>query len=69
MLFRSFVGILSADNPRFVVAVMLDRPANGGESAETAAPLFHEIASYIVSRYNLPVSNQPLPYVPFVLSQ
>ena len=65
----TFVGILSADNPRFVVAVMLDRPANGGESAETAAPLFHEIASYIVSRYNLPVSNQPLPYVPFVLSQ
>lgn len=63
----TFVGILSADNPRFVVAVMLDRPAQGGESAETAAPLFHDIASYIVSRYNLPVNDAPLPYVPLVL--
>jgi cell division protein FtsI (penicillin-binding protein 3) len=65
----TFVGILSADNPRFVVAVMLDRPSQGGESAETAAPLFHDIASYIVSRYNLPVTTTPLPYVPFVLDQ
>ena len=63
----TFVGILSADNPRYVVAVMLDRPAQGGESAQTAAPLFHDIASYIVSRYNLPVNPAPLPFVPFVL--
>ncbi|HEY4457400.1 MAG TPA: penicillin-binding protein 2 [Pseudonocardiaceae bacterium] len=63
----TFVGILSADDPRYVVAVMLDRPAQGGESAQTAAPLFHDIASYIVSRYNLPVNNTPLPFVPFVL--
>lgn len=65
----TFVGILSADNPRFVVAVMLDRPSQGGESAETAAPLFHDIASYIVSRYNLPVNTTPLPFVPLVLGQ
>jgi cell division protein FtsI (penicillin-binding protein 3) len=65
----TFVGILSADNPRFVVAVMLDRPSQGGESAQTAAPLFHDIASYIVSRYNLPVSTQPVPFVPLVVSQ
>jgi cell division protein FtsI (penicillin-binding protein 3) len=63
----TFVGILSANDPRYVVAVMLDRPAQGGESAQTAAPLFHDIASYIVSRYNLPVNNTPLPFVPFVL--
>jgi cell division protein FtsI (penicillin-binding protein 3) len=65
----TFVGILSADNPRFVVAVMLDRPSQGGESAQTAAPLFHDIASYIVSRYNLPVNTAPLPFVPLVLGQ
>jgi cell division protein FtsI (penicillin-binding protein 3) len=64
----TFVGILSADNPRFVVAVMLDRPSQGGESAQTAAPLFHDIASYIVSRYNLPVSTQTVPYVPLVVA-
>ncbi|HEX3781536.1 MAG TPA: penicillin-binding protein 2 [Pseudonocardiaceae bacterium] len=65
----TFVGILSADNPRFVVAVMLDRPTNGAdESAETAAPLFHDIASYIVSRYNLPVSTQPVPFSTLVVS-
>ena len=63
----TFVGILSADNPRYVVAVMLDRPAQGGESAQTAAPLFHDIASYIVSKYNLPVNDTPLPFVQFVL--
>ncbi len=65
----TFVGILSADNPRFVVAVMLDRPSQGGESAETAAPLFRDIASYIVSRYNLPVTTRALPFVPLVLNQ
>jgi cell division protein FtsI (penicillin-binding protein 3) len=63
----TFVGVLSADNPRYVVAVMLDRPAQGGESAQTAAPLFHDIASYIVSRYNLPVNATPLPFTQFVL--
>ncbi|HEX3787325.1 MAG TPA: penicillin-binding protein 2, partial [Pseudonocardiaceae bacterium] len=37
----TFSGILSAENPKFVVGIMLDAPANGAESAGTAAPLFH----------------------------
>jgi cell division protein FtsI (penicillin-binding protein 3) len=64
----TFAGILSADNPRFVVGVMLDNPKNNLESAQTAAPLFRSIASYLAARYNLPVSAGPTPYATLVVS-
>ncbi|HVV19016.1 MAG TPA: penicillin-binding protein 2 [Pseudonocardiaceae bacterium] len=64
----TFAGILSADNPRFVIGVMLDNPKNNLESAQTAAPLFHEIATYLAQRYNLPVSPSPAPYATLVVS-
>jgi cell division protein FtsI (penicillin-binding protein 3) len=57
----TFAGILSADNPRFVVGVMLDDPSDNQESAQTAAPLFHDIATYLAQRYDLPVSSGPTP--------
>jgi cell division protein FtsI (penicillin-binding protein 3) len=64
----TFAGILSADNPRFVVGIMLDAPNGDVEGGQTAAPLFHEIASYLAQRYNLPVSTAANPYVPLVVS-
>ncbi|HEY3608252.1 MAG TPA: penicillin-binding protein 2 [Pseudonocardiaceae bacterium] len=62
----TFAGILSADNPRFVVGVMLDNPANNQVAGLTAAPLFHELASYLAQRYDVPVSTGTTPYVTLV---
>ncbi|WP_084142218.1 peptidoglycan D,D-transpeptidase FtsI family protein [Corynebacterium sputi] len=54
----TFAGIAPADNPRFVVAIMLDEPERGvhGEGGQSAAPLFHDIASWALNRYNVPPS-------------
>jgi len=54
----SFVGMLPADHPRYVIAVMLDAPPG----AEHAAPLFRDIASYLAQRERLPVTaEEPAP--------
>ncbi|WP_083754060.1 peptidoglycan D,D-transpeptidase FtsI family protein [Actinosynnema sp. ALI-1.44] len=61
----TFAGILPADNPRFVVGIMIDRPDYyGAANGKTAAPLFHDIASYLAQRYNLPLSPEAAPIVP-----
>lgn len=54
----TFAGIAPADNPRFVVALMLDKPQRGvhGEGGQSAAPLFHDIASWLLDRENVPLS-------------
>ncbi|CAM3674865.1 penicillin-binding protein 2 [Kibdelosporangium persicum] len=65
----TFAGILPADNPRFVVGIMIDKPDYyGGENGKTAAPLFHDIASYLAQRFNLPLSPEQSPIVPLTLS-
>jgi cell division protein FtsI (penicillin-binding protein 3) len=43
---------------------MLDAPNGDLEGGKTAAPLFHDIASYLAQRYNLPVSTAANPVVP-----
>ncbi|MBP2477241.1 cell division protein FtsI (penicillin-binding protein 3) [Crossiella equi] len=53
----TFAGILPADNPRYVVGLMLDQPQRGLPESRSAAPLFHDIASYLVQKYQIPVSN------------
>lgn len=59
----TFAGILPADNPRFVVGIRLDAPDLG----TSAGPLFHDVASYLAQRYQIPLSNGPAPYQPLVL--
>ncbi|MDV8001854.1 penicillin-binding protein 2 [Rhodococcus sp. IEGM 1408] len=51
----TFAGILPADDPRYVIAIMLDAPQRGALGA-SAAPLFHDIASWLVNRDNIPPS-------------
>lgn len=51
---NSFVGILPADNPRFVVGVVLDAPGASG-------PLFRDAASYLAQLFRLPASPEPTP--------
>lgn len=54
----TFAGIAPADNPRYVIALMLDKPLRGvhGEGGQSAAPLFHDIASWLLDRDNVPLS-------------
>lgn len=63
----TFAGILPADNPRFVVGLMLDEPDYGSPVGSSAAPLFHQVASYLAQRFNLPLSKAKTPIVPLVL--
>jgi len=67
----TFAGILPADSPRFVVGIMLDRPnySGGPQESRSAAPLFHDIASYLAQRYHIPLSKKASPVVPLVLDQ
>jgi cell division protein FtsI (penicillin-binding protein 3) len=55
----TFAGMFPANDPRFVVGIMVDAPAGGA----SAAPLFHDIASYLAHRYQVPLSPEPSPVV------
>jgi cell division protein FtsI (penicillin-binding protein 3) len=63
----TFAGILPADDPRFVVGIMLDAPDYSKAEGRSAAPLFHDVASYLAQRFNLPLSKEASPVVPLVL--
>ena len=56
----TFAGIAPADDPRFVVAIMLDEPQRGplegGAGGQSSAPVFREIANWLINRENLPQS-------------
>ncbi|MFC7447046.1 peptidoglycan D,D-transpeptidase FtsI family protein [Rhodococcus daqingensis] len=57
----TFAGIAPADNPRFVVGIMLDAPTRSadGSGGQSAAPLFHNIASWMLQRDRVPLSADP----------
>jgi cell division protein FtsI (penicillin-binding protein 3) len=61
----TFAGMFPADNPRYVVALMLDAPPGG----DSAAPLFHDISTYLAAHGNVPVSTAPPRVVPLQLPQ
>ena len=62
----TFAGIAPADDPRFVVAIMLDEPQRGplegGAGGQSSAPVFREIANWLINRENLPQSPPAEPY-------
>jgi cell division protein FtsI (penicillin-binding protein 3) len=64
----TFAGILPADAPRFVVGIVIDRPkySGGPPQGKSAAPLFHDIASHLAQKYNIPLSKEQTPVVPLV---
>lgn len=50
----SFIGFAPADNPKFVMLVILDRPTAAIYGAETAAPIFFSIARDLFTYYGIP---------------
>ena len=59
----TFAGIATADDPRYVVGVMMDNPHRtaDGQPGTTAAPLFHNIAAWLLQRENVPLSPDSRP--------
>ncbi|MBU0660566.1 penicillin-binding protein 2 [Patescibacteria group bacterium] len=53
---HSFVGIIPADNPRFVMMVKLGKPKNGKYSSGTSSAVFGDIAQFILQYYGIPPS-------------
>ncbi|NNG98504.1 peptidoglycan D,D-transpeptidase FtsI family protein [Gordonia araii] len=54
----TFAGIAPADNPRYVVGLVLDNPkrSSDGTGGQSAAPLFGTIAGWLLQRARMPYS-------------
>lgn len=59
----TFAGIAPADNPRYVVGIMMDNPprSSDGSGGQSAAPLFGTIASWLLQRDRVPFSPTAAP--------
>ena len=59
----TFAGMAPADDPRYVVGIMADNPQRTaeGQRGTTMAPLFHNIAAWLLQRENVPLSPDPGP--------
>lgn len=59
----TFAGMAPSDDPRYVVGIMADNPHRtaDGQPGTTMAPLFHNIASWLLQRENVPLSADPGP--------
>lgn len=51
---HSFVGFAPVDNPRFTMIVRLDHPRSVPYAADSAAPLFGEIAKFLLTYFAVP---------------
>lgn len=54
----SFIGFAPADNPKFAMLVIIDRPTTSIYGAETAAPVFFDIAKDILTYYKIAPTEQ-----------
>lgn len=52
----SFIGFAPADDPKFIMLIIYDRPSTSIYGAETAAPTFFEIANKLLAYYKIPPS-------------
>ncbi|MBV8180567.1 MAG: penicillin-binding protein 2 [Mycobacterium sp.] len=59
----TFAGMATSDDPRYVIGIMMDNPqhAADGSPGSSAAPLFHNIAGWLLQRENVPLSPDPGP--------
>jgi stage V sporulation protein D (sporulation-specific penicillin-binding protein) len=49
----SFIGFAPADDPKFVMLVVFDRPTSSIYGSETAAPVFFDIAKHMLTYYGI----------------
>lgn len=54
----SFIGYAPADNPKFVMLVIIDKPTASIYGAETAAPVFFDISHYLLQYYGIGPTEQ-----------
>ncbi|MRH92546.1 cell division protein FtsI [Nocardia sp. SYP-A9097] len=61
----TFAGMAPADNPRYVIGMMLDAPvrSSDGSGGGSAAPLFHSLASWALQRDRVPPSPPAKPLI------
>ena len=59
----TFAGMAPVDDPRYVIGIMMDNPQRNadGSAGHSAAPLFHNIAAWLLQRENVPLSPDPGP--------
>lgn len=59
----TFAGMAPTDDPRYVIGIMADNPQRtaDGQHGTTMAPLFHNIAAWLLQRENVPLSPDPGP--------
>lgn len=57
----SFVGIVPAEQPRYVILAVIDEPAGGGYGGTVAAPVVHEVIKTLVNMENIPPSSKVEP--------
>jgi cell division protein FtsI (penicillin-binding protein 3) len=57
----SFAGFAPADDPRFLVYVVVQDPKNGGGGGSIGGPAFHKIMSYVLQKYAVPPTGSRAP--------
>ena len=59
----TFAGMATVDDPRYVVGIMMNNPERNadGSPGHSAAPLYHNIAGWLMQRENVPLSPDPGP--------
>ncbi|WP_155926960.1 penicillin-binding protein 2 [Mycolicibacterium sp. CBMA 234] len=59
----TFAGMAPSDDPRYVIGIMANNPQRNpdGTPGHSMAPLFHNIAAWLMQRENVPLSPDPGP--------
>jgi cell division protein FtsI (penicillin-binding protein 3) len=57
----SFAGFAPADDPRFMVYVVVQNPANGGGGGSVGGPAFRKIMTHLLQKYAVPPTGSVAP--------
>ena len=60
----SFAGFAPADNPRFTVYVVVQKPQGGASGGGTAGPVFRRLLGYLLQKYAVPPTETTPPKLP-----
>ena len=60
----SFIGYAPADDPKFVVAVTLQRPVNGKFGGQLGGPVFKDVMTYALQKYAVAPTGAVAPVIP-----